>query len=656
VIFLKDHTFIRNDSIFIKLDAIKKIADHLFRYLPEIDKGKNKGKELADTTISRLLRNGFRSNPFFSIGPFIPVTLVKDKSITEKYFTNGIKSVTSSVGGLDITSLADGMAKFLVERVKEELSIAFFDQFKNDLKKYPDLQTLFPYTYDVLMAIDSEIYNFTAYIDILREAFLKDFQLIIPDIRKLVEKPMYRDYFNNNPQLYSIIQVAFQVVDDYQLGVYPGDIIMHLADMDASILNPIDPNMKPSLQVLNLFIQSVRSKTSDQYIVPFDSIRKNLLNDSIAFKIYLGLIYQKSKIKGITFICDNSPVDFCNVLDSAYIQAEKRVIMLKRYKHIIEEIISLDENVQQALLIISEKDKPPDNKLGYKDYFCFYNASLNFIEYVGDIPVSIGMDTPYKFNWGKNKSTFFFVVDKLGEIYLDINEIKYGPAILNAAFVYDTIFSEHVGNKKNKAFNTGTLIIKYGNFAAAVSKAETSDQVKQVIESVALPAGSSRIKRECAFNIALNAYVSGYWGKEKFTFTENNIKMHQIRNTAGLTAPIGIAFSKSSDYPFGKKWRSSYSIFASVIDLGAFTSFRFRDTINNAQPKVTIENIFSPGLYIIYGIPRTPISIGGGWQYGPSLRKIESSAATIEPKQYTKWCLFIGVDIPILNFYTKPKK
>jgi hypothetical protein len=38
------------------------------------------------------------------------------------------------------------------------------------------------------------------------------------------------------------------------------------------------------------------------------------------------------------------------------------------------------------------------------------------------------------------------------------------------------------------------------------------------------------------------------------------------------------------------------------------------------------------------------------------LRKIESSAATIEPKQYTKWCLFIGVDIPILNFYTKPKK
>jgi len=39
--------------------------------------------------------------------------------------------LTSLIGGLDITNIADGFAKFLVERTKEELATAFFEKFKN---------------------------------------------------------------------------------------------------------------------------------------------------------------------------------------------------------------------------------------------------------------------------------------------------------------------------------------------------------------------------------------------------------------------------------------------------------------------------------------------------------------------------------------------
>ncbi len=650
-VFLREHAVIRNDSVFIKLDAMKRIADHLFNYLSESETGKLKNKEIPDTTVARILRNGFRSNPFFGIGKYVPMMKGKTPQI-EKFTLNVLKPYTANVSGLNVSTLADGLGKFLVDRVKDELSLAFFDNFKKDLRKNEDLQTIFPYTYDVLLTLDSEIYNFTAYYDMLREAFLKDFQLIIPNIRKLVHNPVYKAYFSQNPQLYSIIQVAFQIVEDYQTEIHPGDIITHLAALDTSIVNPIDPQIKPSFQVLDLFIQSVRSRITDQYSLPLDSLRKNIINDTITLKIYLGLIYQTSKHKDIKFRNDSAQVNFSDMLDSVFTVTGKKFSALNRYKHMLNEIFERTENVQQTL-VLSEKGESTD-KGNYKGYFAFYHASLGLLESIDFISDSIAEQTSFKFVWSKNKNTCLYVANKLGEIYLNVNELKYASAILDAAVIYDTIFSRRV--KNYKVFNTGSLIIRYGNFAAVVCKADDSNQVKKALETVALPAGSSRLKRESSINIALNAYLGGFWGEEKFTYTLDNESHVQWRSTAGLTAPLGIGVSKGSDFPFGKKWRSSYSLFLSIVDLGAFTSFRFKDTINEIRPKIALENIFSPGLYFVYGVPKTPISLGGGWQYGPMLRKIEPSLVTVEPKQYLKWCFFIAVDIPFMNFYSRPKK
>jgi hypothetical protein len=652
-VFLSEHAVVRNDSVFIKLDAMKRIADHLFNYLylPESETGKLKNKEIPDTTVARILRNGFRSNPFFLVSRHVPLMKGKTPQV-EKFTLNVLKPLTANVSGLNVSMLADGLGKFLVDRVKDELSLAFFDNFKKDLKRNADLQTVFPYTYDVLLTLDEEIYNFTAYYDMLREAFLKDFQLIIPNIQKLIRNPAYKAYFSQNPQLYSIIQVAFQIVEAYQNEIHPGNIITQLAALDTSIANPIDPQIKPSFQVLDLLIQSVRSRITDQYSVPLDSIRKNIINDSVTLKIYLGLIYQTSKHREIKFSYNGVQVNFSDLLDSVFMVTEKKVAAVRRYKNMLSEIFDRTEHVQQTL-ILSDKGEPTD-KGNYKGYFAFYHASLNLLACIDFIPDSVTEQTTFKPAWGKNKNTCFYVANKLGEIYLNINELKYASAILNAAVIYDTIFSRRVRNYK--VFNTGSLMIRYGNFAAIVCKADNSNEVKKALETVALPAGSSRLKRESSINIALNAYVGGFLGEEKFTYNQDNESHMQWRSTAGLTAPVGIGVSKGSDFPFGKKWRSSYSLFLSIIDLGAFTSFRFRDTINEIRPKIALENIFSPGLYFIYGVPKTPISVGGGWQYGPMLRKIESSAIDIKPKQYLKWCFFISVDIPFMNFYSRPKK
>ena len=89
----------------------------------------------------------------------------------------GISSFSlSSIGGLDVTNIADGLAKFLVKRTKQELSIAFFEKFKKTLNdtNFRDLQTVFPNTYNLLNVIDEQIYDYQKYIQNLRAAFKSD--------------------------------------------------------------------------------------------------------------------------------------------------------------------------------------------------------------------------------------------------------------------------------------------------------------------------------------------------------------------------------------------------------------------------------------------------------------------------------------------------
>ena len=218
---------------------------------------------------------------------------------------------------------------------------------------------------------------------------------------------------------------------------------------------------------------------------------------------------------------------------------------------------------------------------------------------------------------------------------------------------------------------------KYGNFMALVAKAEDSEQVSAAIEAVALPTGSASIKKKSRFNVSLNAYLGGYYGKESLDIQSS---FSNQTSTYGFWAPVGIGAS------WGLNRAGSISAFISIIDVGAITSFRLRNptdtiistafgsdttaAIGNIEqlPEITFQNILAPGINIIYGLPwGVPISVGGGLQRGPMLRKINTVTGTIENGQISnlikadfqtsawRWHLFIAVDIPLLNFYTKSR-
>src|SRR6185312_8632809 len=60
----------------------------------------------------------------------------------------------------------------------------------------------------------------------------------------------------------------------------------------STLLGAINANVYPSLQLLDIFSQSLRSKQSNKYWVTVDSV-KLLFKTPAAFQIYMGLIYQQ---------------------------------------------------------------------------------------------------------------------------------------------------------------------------------------------------------------------------------------------------------------------------------------------------------------------------------------------------------------------------
>ena len=191
---------------------------------------------------------------------------------------------------------------------------------------------------------------------------------------------------------------------------------------------------------------------------------------------------------------------------------------------------------------------------------------------------------------------------------------------------------------------------------ANIVEANNSDEVQAAIEAAVLPVGSSSVKRETDWNISLNAYIGPYAGREYLPKLQKN----QWASTVGLTAPVGIAFSRGNIAKGNKRCcdnkvsgGKSFTVFVSLIDVGALASYRLANDSSKVASEVTLSNIISPGLFIYYGLGRSPISIGAGCQLGPQLRNVTASNVNVDKNFYLRFGISVVVDIPFFNLYTK---
>jgi hypothetical protein len=565
----------------------------------------------------------------FSTNPFI--RLPKDTDQSEAGSVKAlVNDVVSGAGGLNVTNLADGFARFLVKRTKEELNAAFFSKFAeliND-KRYRDAQLLFPQTYLTLKAIGSEAYNYEAYLNALRESFEVDLNGLLPNLGRVINDGSHAEFFSQQPALKSLCLSAIYIGTQLQNKVHPGQIIADFPT-DEIFAHKSLVDVKASVRMFQLLSESLKSKDPSRYWIGGDSLRL-LTNDRITLRIYLGLVYQHAD----TIVVSGSEKSVGQIMKKVYENAERAEGFLVAVKTYVSGFQQQAETVVASIKNLKAKN---GTKLEFTDFYAVYSSSLDLIEYTSTLYKVPGFEA-YKPSPKLEKK---IAVARAGAtIALDINLRNYSSAVINLYQLY----SNAVDTTSTSVIKP--FILKYGSFMAAMAQAENSEEVAAAIEAVALPPGSARIKRQTPFNVSLNSYAGLFLGYEHVKGVDNDgFKF----NSYGVTAPIGVAIST------GNNKRGSLSLFLSVVDIGALAAFRFSNDSTSSVPDVELKDIISPGIFLSYGIPKTPLSINAGYQGGPLLRKVTADINEYQDS-YGRLSISLCVDIPIINFYTRSRK
>ncbi|HYG14267.1 MAG TPA: hypothetical protein VEC12_00835, partial [Bacteroidia bacterium] len=420
-----------------------------------------------------------------------------------------LATFASSIGGLDVTKIADGFAKFIVERTKQELSITFFNTFKTELKKYPDLKTLFPSTVSVMEAIDKDIYNYSNYLNSLREAFRADILVLDENLPGIIDN--HEDFFNtgDNYKYAMGLRSGCYISTSVRKQMHPGDI---LENYPLAFLQKPDgtdyTDLKTSIQSLQLLSRSLKDTAAGQYWVPIDKIREVVSNKNL-FKIYLGLVYQvaKNDYEGIKFSTGTTFLQYLDMLNVD--QSYDDYTLIKQY------VLTFGSKINELNSIIDEHEKPANDSLRVEQYARYFKATAEFVEYctrVGELPYI--NKTPLA-HLHDSLEIYFEVAYQTVDLATSINRKNYTAAITEAVAIYNTIVNRPVFayaslNSNDEARKTLAKttdetyqkLLRFGAFMASIVEAKNSDEVAKAIEAAAMPAGSARVKRESRFNVS----------------------------------------------------------------------------------------------------------------------------------------------------------
>jgi hypothetical protein len=196
-------------------------------------------------------------------------------------------------------------------------------------------------------------------------------------------------------------------------------------------------------------------------------------------------------------------------------------------------------------------------------------------------------------------------------------------------------------------------VLKYLAFASSLASAEDADEVELALQAAAAPVGSYRAKRYQApqagtaapqgwrekfkpQSISVVGYLGLRAGREG---THDTPVLSGDSWFAGAALPVGIEFS--SAFPLG-----ALSLFAPLIDLGTVASARWGGSEDTAT-EIGFEQVFAPGLFLVWNVGGVPLSAGAGVQVVPNLR---SGAGGEGERDAVRFGAFIGVDAPLFHF------
>jgi len=540
----------------------------------------------------------------------------------------------SGLFGLNVTNFADGLAKFLIERGKQELSMAFFDKMKEEFKKYPELKTLFPLTFGILDEIEN--HNILTLLQELKDAFAKDLMngptnllalRYIETVDCSVDKKdrERKSCEEHNKVIVKIRDAAWTRTATVSLNIAQGilsgsNIIAILGNVvtDTTFCESSD-NVSGVLKLSYVLMDILRaSKESDGLFVNETRLRQLFSNKEL-LTIFLGLGYEKYK----TIEClkaDQLKIGNAG-LDEIF-----KTLLAGRTKF-LGKISSFDNlNISYNSLKKQLAAGTPAEPNNYRSFVFASTSAVSRL--VNGFANLLNLEQ----NSELEKLIANIVIGT--DFVIDIHQKSY-------AGIFNDIIRFVDANKiLDNNTDAKAKLVKYLSFGANLASAQNSDEVKDALNAATLPPGSFSVKQKSKFSIGLNAYVGYGWDVHGKSLYGHNIY-----------APIGVAASWGLSK---KKKRGAFSVFVSAIDVGSLVSYRLVNSpTDTLKQEVRLESIISPSAQLIYAFPGVPISFCAGWKHTPKLVfEGQKEFRVVEPEDVFN--VSILIDIPMFNFKVTP--
>jgi len=249
---------------------------------------------------------------------------------------------------------------------------------------------------------------------------------------------------------------------------------------------------------------------------------------------------------------------------------------------IIDKIPPLISLIKNQIENTKESQDMINTLLELKEDFIGMEEALSYIESIYDTELS----------YTNRMTHVFFLIEKLGN------------------------FEEIIKRQSNSYMK----FKYYALFFSQLSDANNSTDAQVVLETFALPATSFIAKREDNMRFSISSYLGLAAGIE----TEESA----YYNYYGIAAPIGLELC------WGINQKSSIGILLSMFDFGTAVNSQLYETAETFG----FEDIVAPGIFLVYGLPDLPLSIGMG---GCKVQGLRSNSSAV------RGYMFIAVDMPL---------
>lgn len=587
--------------------------------------------------------------------PFFGDILAKVERSAQKSRATVTASETALVPGtsLSVSAAAEGFARFLLKRAQEEAAEYLLEQCASLIHEYPEIQQLLPSSSAKLLK-ELESKSVTSIVATLPECFKADMRNLPGCIvglgemsvveNKAAEKrrDAYKAFFET-PSGFSAEMLAL-VYEDIRAGRSAlslfSDIATAATNASAQIGQPAGPSAEQYcatlsyLRLMHLFAESFWNKEKANWIG--SDLVASCFADETSRRFYFGLLYER-----VTMASEKVPIrldgrsDIVSLLAANSSKVLGASDLVSSLAHGLEVTNALAESIAEA----------------GSDTAAVKSAAARYTSAMGDFAAAV-LDPalPKKLGISEESSRISSILASMHSAVvagLDMGralcESDYVAAFDAALAYFESIASSPDAGEAAIAIDHVIAgLSRFGEVAAAIASAEDAEDVESILSTYALGPTSYRTKFNHRFSIALNAYVGadvawdiGGGG----SYAPDNL---------GAYAPLGLALSWATRCAFP----SSVSLFVGLLDIGAVAAYRLEDS-DAQMPDLELKDLFSGSVNLVFGVSKSPFSLGFGMRLGPALRSIGSGGETVLGDNPWQIHAFAGVDIPIASLFAR---